>query len=76
MAYHCPKCDAKILSRRLGHCSVCEEPLPEDMLLSTEEAEASNKASDQILKQVDSKPSKKSNNDDDDLLMLGMTMLD
>ena len=39
MAYHCPACSRKILSRRNKLCSFCGEPLPAEVLFTPAEVE-------------------------------------
>jgi uncharacterized Zn finger protein (UPF0148 family) len=38
-ALHCPACSAVVVSRRARLCGVCEQPLPESVRFSPEEAE-------------------------------------
>jgi hypothetical protein len=40
MAYQCPHCERRILSRRSGLCAHCQSPLPAEMLLTAAELEA------------------------------------
>ena len=40
MAYLCPACNRKVLSRRSELCSFCREPLPAELLLTAAEVEA------------------------------------
>ena len=39
MAYHCPACSRKILSRRNKLCGFCREPLPAELLFTPAEVE-------------------------------------
>ena len=39
MAYHCPACSRKILSRRTKLCGYCGEPLPAELLFTPAEVE-------------------------------------
>jgi hypothetical protein len=39
MAYQCPQCQGKVLSRRSGLCCHCQEPLPADILMTAAELE-------------------------------------
>ena len=39
MAYECPHCRGKVLSRRSGLCCHCLSPLPADILMTAAELE-------------------------------------
>ena len=58
MAYYCPNCMVKIVMRRLGYCTTCKEPLPEEMLLSKEEIEALEKEEAEIRKRREEREKK------------------
>jgi DNA-directed RNA polymerase subunit RPC12/RpoP len=39
MAYQCPHCQGKVLSRRSGRCGHCGNPLPAEILMTATELE-------------------------------------
>jgi hypothetical protein len=39
MAYECPHCERRILSRRSGLCAHCQNPLPAEILMTAAELE-------------------------------------
>jgi pyruvate-formate lyase-activating enzyme len=46
MEFRCPFCHSPIYSRKNKICGVCEKPLPEELLLSDEQAAALKKEMD------------------------------
>jgi hypothetical protein len=39
MAYHCPACSRKLLSRRTKLCGYCQSPLPAELLFTPAQVE-------------------------------------
>jgi len=52
MEFSCPHCHSPIYSRKLKICGVCENPLPEDLLLTDEQTAFLKRQSDQEEKRA------------------------
>jgi hypothetical protein len=70
VAYYCPKCSELITSRRRGYCTSCQEPLPDEMLLTKEELDAleamDKEREEKQKKRIEAEEEKRRTESDDD----------